>query len=163
MQQSVLAAIILVIAGVMTAGCTGSPGASVTATATPAAAPATPDAATATVTAALQPTFSLGDHYLQSSYTFQSEKDVKTEQFRVDNASWGIDLVVLPLNDDPQYCWFEMTVTNMDNGRNDTYGYGRSFVYEKHQQFPMYVTGPYQVEMKGNRVKVDLTAAKRNP
>jgi len=37
------------------------------------------------------------------------------------------------------------------------------YSYEKHQQFPMYVTGPYKIEMKGNRVKVDITAAKRNP
>jgi len=27
----------------------------------------------------------------------------------------------------------------------------------------MYVTGPYQIDMKGNRVKVDIIAAKRNP
>ncbi len=30
-------------------------------------------------------------------------------------------------------------------------------------QIPMYTTGPYKLEMKGNRVKVDVTAAKRNP
>lgn len=163
MQHTVLAAILLVIACVMMAGCSGSQGTA--ATATPTVASVTPGApaATAVVTATQQPAFALGDHYLQGSYSFQSEKDVRTEQFRVDNPSWGIDLVVLPLNDDPQYCWFEMTVTNMDNGQNDTYGYGRSYVYEKHQQFPMYVTGPYTIEMKGNRVKVDVTAAKRNP
>lgn len=56
-----------------------------------------------------------------------------------------------------------MTVTNMDNGQTETYGFGRTFSYEKHQQFPMYVTGPYKIDIKGNLVKVDVTAAKRNP
>jgi len=163
MQYSVLGALVLVIAGVMIAGCTQSqnPGTAVTTTPASAVAATTPTAAT--VTAMPQPSFALGDHYLQKSYSFQSEKDNVTEQFRVDNPSWGIDINILPLNDDPQYCWFEMTVTNRDTGQKDTYGYGRSYVYEKHQQFPMYVTGPYQVDMKGNRVKVDFTAAKRNP
>lgn len=158
MQQSVIAAIILVVAGVMIAGCAQNQGTATTpASAVTAAAPA------AAATAAPQPSFSLGDHYLQKSYSFQSEKDRQSEQFRVDNPSWGIDITIIPLNDDPQYCWFEMTVTNMDNGQVDTYGYGRTYSYEKHQQFPMYVTGPYKIEMKGNRVKVDVTAAKRNP
>jgi hypothetical protein len=81
----------------------------------------------------------------------------------VDNPSWGIDINVLPLNDDMQYCWFQIKVTNIDNGQTETYGYGRSYSYEKHQQIPMYTTGPYQIDMTGNRVKVDVTAAKRNP
>jgi hypothetical protein len=110
-----------------------------------------------------QPSFSLGDHYLQKSYSFQSEKDLYTEQFHVDNPSWGIDFNVLPLNDNLQYCWFQMNVTNMDTGQTDTYGYGRSYSYETHQQIPMYTTGPYKIDMTGNLVKVDVTAAKRNP
>lgn len=154
MKYHVLAACILVIAGVVIAGCTQG-------TTTPSAPVSTQAASVAT--AIPQATFALGDHYLQKSYSFQSEKDVRTEQFRVDNPAWGIDLVVLPLNDDPQYCWFEMTVTNIDNGQTDTYGFGRTFSYEKHQQFPMYVTGPYKIDMKGNLVKVDVTAAKRKP
>jgi hypothetical protein len=158
MKFPVLVACILILAGVLVAGCAQSPG-----TATTPAPAGTPPATAAAATTLPQATFSLGDHYLKNSYSFQSEKDVRTEQFRVDNPSWGIDLTVLPLNDDPQYCWFEMTVTNMDNGQSDTYGYGRTYSFEKHQQFPMYVTGPYKVEMKGNRVKVDVTAAKRNP
>ena len=158
MKYCVLAAFVLVIAGVLIAGCTQSPG-----TATTQVPAGMSPATTATAATASQATFTLGDHYLQKSYSFQSESDVRTEQFRVDNPSWGIDINVLPLNDDPQYCWFEMTVTNMDNSQTETFGFGRTYAYEKHQQFPMYVTGPYKIEMKGNLVKVDLTAAKRNP
>jgi hypothetical protein len=158
MQHSVLVALVLIIAAVAIAGCTQSP--APVATTTPA--PATTTAAAAT-TVLPQASFSLGDHYLQKSYSFQSEKDLYSEQFRVDNPSWGIDINVLPLNDNLQYCWFQIKVTNMDNGQTDTYGYGRSYSYEKHQQFPMYTTGPYQIDMTGNRVKVDVTAAKRNP
>ena len=66
-----------------------------------------------------------GDHYLKKSYTFQSENDLVTEQFRVDNPSWGIEFDVTPLNDNINYCWFVMTVTNLDTGNSDTYGYGR--------------------------------------
>ena len=67
----------------------------------------------------------MGDHYLQKSYSFQSEKDVFVEQFRVDNPAWGIEFDLLPLNDNTIYCWFEMKVTNMDTGQTETYGYGR--------------------------------------
>jgi hypothetical protein len=161
MKSLVLAALALVIAGVMIAGCTQSP-ATVTPSATTVPAASAP-AATTTVGQSSSASFTLGDHYLQKSYSFQSETDTKSEQFRVDNASWGIDIQVLPLNDDLQYCWFEMTVTNRDNGKKDTYGFGRTYPTELHQQIPMYVKGPYQIDMKGNRVKVDLTAAKRNP
>ncbi len=161
MKSLLLAALALVIAGVMIAGCTQSP-----ATATPSSTAVPAASAPVTTTAVGQSSsafFTLGDYYLQKSYSFQSETDTRTEQFRVDNAAWGIDFTVLPLNDDLQYCWFEMTVTNMDNGKTDTYGFGRTHSLETHQQIPMYVTGPYKIEMKGNRVKVDLTAAKRNP
>ena len=158
MQHSVLVALVLIIAGVAIAGCTQNQAHAVTPTQVPAGTPAA--AATSVVP---QPSFSLGDHYLQKSYSFQSEKDLYTEQFRVDNPSWGIDFNVLPLNTDLQYCWFQIKVTNIDNGQSDTYGYGRSYDYMTHQQIPMYTTGPYKIEMSGNRVKVDVTAAKRNP
>ena len=160
MNSRLLAALLLVIAGIMIAGCSQSQG---SAAPTAGSGAGTPVAAASAVATTPHAAFSLGDIYLQKSYTFQSDKDVQTEQFRVDDPSWGIDFVVLPLNDDPQYCWFEMTVTNMDSGRTDTYGFGRTYGYEKHQQFPMYVAGPYKIEMKGNLVKVDVTAAKRNP
>ena len=167
MKSLLLAAFALVIAGVMIAGCTQGPAtvATPSSTAVPAAsAPvATTPAATITAGQSSSAFFTLGDHYLQKSYSLQSETDTRTEQFRVDDPSWGLDFTVLPLNDDLQYCWFEMTVTNMDNGKTDTYGFGRTYPNEVHQQIPMYVTGPYKIDMKGNRVKVDLTAAKRNP
>ncbi len=149
---------ILILAGVLIGGCTSTQAPPVTPAPTTAA-PVT----TAVATATPQPSFSLGDHYLQKSYALQSESDIITEEFRVDNPSWGIAFDVLPLNDNLQYCWFEMKVTNMDTGHSDTFGFGRSYSYEIHQQFPMYTTGPYKVEIKGNRVKVVVTAAKRNP
>ena len=146
----------LVFAGIFFAGCTSTP-----------ASPATPVQTIAPVTTTLpttsQPSFTLGDHYLQKSYSLQSESDVRTEEFRVDNPSWGIAIDVLPLNDNLQYCWFELNVTNMDTGHSDIFGYGRDKSFELHQRFPMYMTGPYRFEMKGNRVKVDVTAAKRKP
>jgi hypothetical protein len=150
---------ILILAGVLFAGCTSTqvPPA---VTPAPTAAPVT----TMTVaTASPQPSFSLGDHYLQRSYTFQSESDVYSEEFHVDNPSWGIAFDILPLNDNLQYCWFELTVTNTDTGHSDTFGYGRDKSFELHQKFPMYTTGPYKITMKGNHVKADVTAAKRNP
>jgi hypothetical protein len=147
----------LIIAGVLfAAGCTG--------TQAPPATPApTAVVVTTTATPTPQPSFSLGDHYLQKSYALQSESEVITEEFRVDNPSWGIAFNILPLNTDMQACWFELTVTNMDTMHNETFGYGRDKSFELHQQFPMYTTGPYKLTLKGNRVKVDLTAAKRNP
>jgi hypothetical protein len=150
----------LIIAGVMIAGCTREQPDVAIRIPTPLVTPTAMQAAMVTVT---EPSFTLGDHYLQKSYSFQSEKDVYVEQVRVDNPSWGIVFDVLPLNDDPQYCWFEMKVTNMDTQQSDIYGYGRDKGFEKHQLYPMYITGPYKIEMKGNRVKVDVTLAKRNP
>ena len=161
MQHSVLAALVLIIAGAAIAGCTQSQAPAVTPTPVPAG---TPAAAAAVVVP--QPSFSLGDHYLQKSYSFQSESDHYTEKFQVDNSSWGIDFNILPLNDDPQYCWFRMNVTNVDTGHTDSYGYdgnGSSYRNATHQQYPMYTTGSYWIDMTGNLVKVDVTAAKRNP
>ncbi len=110
-----------------------------------------------------QPSFSLGDHYLKKSYSFQTEKDVYVEQVRVDNVSWGIGFDILPLTDNITDSWFTMKVTNRDTGQSDTYGYGRTNGFELHHLIPMYTTGPYEVEMKGYRVKVDVILAKRNP
>jgi hypothetical protein len=149
---------LLILAGVLFAGCTSTQ-APPPATPAPTAAPVT----TTVATASPQPSFSLGDHYLQKSYTFQGESEPLIEEFRVDNPSWGIAFDILPLNDNLQYCWFELTVTNVDTGHNDTFGYGRDKSFELHQKFPMYTTGPYKLSMKGDHVKVDLTAAKRNP
>ena len=156
MKHRVLLILALVIGGVMVAGCTQSP--------PPVATPApTAVATTVITTAVVQPSFSMGDHYLRKSYSFQSEKDMVEEQFRVDSPAWGISFDILPLNENLQYCWFEMKVTNRDTGLTDTYGYGRDNGFELRHQIPMYTTGPYKLEMKGNRVKVDVTAAKRMP
>jgi hypothetical protein len=149
----------LIIAGVMIAGCTRE----VSDATKMQTSPVTPTATQASTVTVTQPLFSFGDQYLKKSYSFQSEKDVYVEQVRVDNPSWGLGFDVLPLNDDPQYCWFEMNVTNIDTQQSDIYGYGRDKGFEKHQLYPMYTTGPYKIEMKGNRVKVDVTLAKRNP
>ncbi len=110
-----------------------------------------------------QSSFTLGDSYLKKPYTFSSEKDDFVEQFHVADPSWGIAFKVTPLNDDPQYCWFTMDVTNVDTLQVDHYGYGRTSSFEKEQLYPMYRTGSYKIEMKGNRVKVDVNVAKRNP
>jgi hypothetical protein len=148
----------LIVAGIIIAGCTMTQAPPV----------GTPAPTTVPVTAAVpsttsQPVFTMGDHYLQKSYSLQGDKDVRTEEFRVDHPSWGIGFDVLPLSDDLQSCWFEMTVTNLDTGHTDTFGYGRENSFELHQKYPMYTTGPYRITMIGNRVKVDVTAAKRNP
>ncbi len=149
----------LVIAGLTVAGCT-----STLAPPTPNSTAAPTLVPTTTVTSEnQQPVFTLGDHYLQNQYTFDSEKDIITEQFHVEYPSWGIEFNVTPLNDNVNYCWFTMDVLNEDSGQVDHYGYGREFSYEKDQRIPMYRTGPYKIEMKGNRVKVVVTAAKRYP
>lgn len=147
----------LILAGVLFAGCTDT----LAPPDTPASTPL-PVTTTLPVTTS-QPSFTLGDHYLQKSYSFQSENDIITEEFRVDNPSWGIGFDILPLNDNPQYCWFNLNITNVDTGSTETFGYGRTNSYELHQKYPMYTTGPYKIEMTGNRVKVDLTIARRNP
>ncbi|MFA6226013.1 MAG: hypothetical protein WC620_07540 [Methanoregula sp.] len=159
MKHSVFIFLALLIAGVMFAGCTGtqSPAAPV---ATPTPTSVAPPVAT---TAEAMPSFTMGDHYLAESYSFQSENDVVVKEFRVDNPAWGIEFDVLPLNDNTIYCWFEMKVTNADTGHSETYGYDRENGFVLKNQIPMYTTGPYKIEMKGNRVKVDVTAAKRNP
>jgi hypothetical protein len=107
----------------------------------------------------------LGASYLShpSPYSFTSEKDLYTEQFRATNEPWGIEFTVNPTNEDPQYTWFEIKITQMDTGKTDTFGYGRTYDFEKHQMHPMYNSGPYKVEMKGNRVSVTVNIAKRNP
>jgi hypothetical protein len=159
LKYRVFVILALFIAGVLVAGCTQGPAVPVVTPTSNAAATSVGTPVATTVQA--KPSFTLGDHYLQKSYSFQSETDVVPEQFRVDNPAWGINFDVLPLNDDINYCWFEMKVTNIDNGQSETYGYGRDKGFTLKNQVPMYTTGPYKIEMKGNRVKVDVTAGKR--
>jgi len=105
----------------------------------------------------------MGDAYFTESYSFQSESDVVVKEFRVDNPAWEIYFDVLSPNDNTIYCWFEMKVTNVDTGQSETYGYSRNIGFDPKNQIPVYITGPYKLEMTGNRVKVDVTAAKRHP
>jgi hypothetical protein len=156
MEYRVPLTIVLVIAGVLIAGCTQSQ----STTATPTIVPVTSAPA---VTAVQQPSFSLGQEYLHKKYSFDSEKVNFTEQFHVTNDPWAIDFTVNPHVEDYQYTWFEITATNLDTGDSDTYGYGRIYPLDKHQQLPMYHEGPYRFDMKGNRVSVDVIIAKRNP
>ena len=156
MKYSVPALFLLIIGAVIITGCTQGPA--------PAATPApAPDLQQPAATVTPRVTFTLGQEYLHKKYSFTSEKDLFTEQFRVTNDPWAIDIVVNPTNTDPQYTWFEITATNIDTGHAETYGYGRTYPLDRHQQFPMYNQGPYKFEMKGNRVSVDVTIAKRNP
>ena len=152
----------LVVTVAIIAGCTQGSG-----PATPAPTPSISEQTTTitqtTSIPAPQPSFTFGDHYLKKSYSFQSEKDVYVEDVRVDNASWGIGFDVLPLTENVTDSWFVMKVTNRDSGQSETYGYGRTNDFELHHVIPMYTTGPYEIEMKGYRVKVDVILAKRNP
>lgn len=154
MKYRVLALFLLVIAAVAIAGCTQSPAPAPT---------QTPAETMPVVTAEPRVSFALGQEYLHKKYSFTSEKDVFTEQFRVTSDPWAVDFVVNPTSTDPQSTWFEVTVTNIDNGHSDTFGYGRTYPLEKHQQHAMYNEGPYKFEFRGNRVSVDVTVATRKP
>jgi hypothetical protein len=149
----------LILTGVFLAGCTSTPPPVVT------SAPTTVPATTVVATATPRPSFALVDSYLDEpgGYTFNSEKDIVIKNFRVDSQSWGIDYKIKPLNDDLQYCWFAMNVTNMDNGQTETFGYGRQYSIELEQMVPMYKEGFYNITMTGQGVKVWVKAAKRIP
>jgi hypothetical protein len=150
---------LLILAGVLFAGCTTTKAPVVTPA--PTAIPVT----TTVVTTAPQPVFTLGDSYVNkpNGYTFNTERDVITEEFRVDTTSWGIYFKVKPLNENLQSCWFTMNVTDLDTGRTETFGYGGTHSFELEQTIPMYGDGPYKISMTGNSVKVWMKAAKRMP
>ncbi len=155
-----LATITLIFACILLAGCTGTQSPPATPALT--VAPVTPTVATATP----QPVISLGDSYIDkpNGYTFNTESDVVTEEFRVDTPSWGIYFRVRPLNDvNLQSCWFIMNVTNQDTGRTETFGYGGQQSFELEQTIPMYNEGPYKLTMTGNCAKVWMKASKRIP
>jgi hypothetical protein len=119
MKNIVPLIICLVLAGALTAGCTGTRN-----SATPVPTPVP----TSLPTPVQTPPITLGASYLShpTPYSFTSEKDVYTESIRATNEPWGIEFTVNPTNEDPQYTWFEMTVTQMDTGKTDTFGYGRT-------------------------------------
>jgi hypothetical protein len=112
---------------------------------------------------ATQPFLTLGDHYLQKSYSFHDTNDNYTEQVRIANQSWALVYKVTPLSDDPQTGWFEMTITNVDSKKSQTFGYGRTYAYDTYQQYPMYGQGSFEITMKGNLTKIDLDIATRLP
>ncbi|OPY37397.1 MAG: hypothetical protein A4E35_01313 [Methanoregula sp. PtaU1.Bin051] len=147
----------MILITVLLAGCTG------TQTATPPV--QTTAAGSPTVAATPAESFELGASYLShpTPYSFTSEKDLYTEQFRATNEPWGVEFTVNPTNEDPQYTWFKIKLTQMDTGKTDTFGYGREFAYDKYQLHRMYASGPYKVEMTGNRVSVRVDIAKIKP
>jgi hypothetical protein len=156
MKYRVLALFLLVLGAALIAGCTQSPA--------PVATPVPTTVATPVATPTPVTTFTLGQEYLHKKYSFPTEKTTfPAEQFRVTNEPWAIDLTVNPMSADPQAAWFEITATNLDTGRTETFGYGRTRSLEKHLQFPMYNDGPYKFDLKGNLVSVDVVIAKRNP
>jgi len=156
MKYSVLALFFLVLATAFIAGCTQSP--------PPAAVPVPTAVVTQpAVTVTPQTSFNLGDHFFDKKYSWQDGNEVYSEEFVVPQGQpWGIKYDVTPLNDDLSKCWYEVTVSNINTNHSDSFGFGRSHSSEKSQIYPVYGYGPYKVEMRGNYVKVDMTAAKRN-
>ena len=163
MKRYLIWCLALIFAGAIIAGCTGTdsqtPSQSVAATTVPTDSPATNGSAVVSATQ----TFSLGDHYIQKSYSFHNTNDKYTEQVRIDNPSWALAYKITPLSDDTATGWFEVTITNVDSKKSQTYGYGRTYSYDTYQQHPMYGSGSYQIALAGNLTKVDLDVAKRLP
>lgn len=157
MKYRVLSLFVLVLAAALIAGCMQSP------------APVATPIPTATqlqsvVTAGPQASFTLRDHFFDKKYSWQGGSEVYPEQFMVPQGQpWGIKYDITALNDDPAKCWYEVTITNIDTNQAQSFGYNRgTYSSEKSQIHPVYGFGSYKVEMKGNYVKVDMTAAKRN-
>lgn len=160
MKQSLFIFLAILLAGIMVAGCTQQNLAAPVVVPTPTAGVTN----TVAATPVQQTTFSLGDHFLDKKYSWQNGNEVYTEQFVVEkNQPWGIKYDITPLNDDPKKCWYEVTITNMDTTHSESFGFGRTYGSEKIQMYPVYGSGPYQLELKGNYVKVDMIAAKRVP
>ena len=159
MHYSVLGAVVLVVAAAVCAGCLQNPAPAANPVPTPTG--DTPPAATTTLPRA---SFSLGYHYLQDQYKFNSPTDVYTEKFIVDSPSWAIKFDVSPKSENLSACWFVLNVTDVNRGGEpQSFGYGGNFPYEKDQLIPMYNTGSYRLDLSGNLVTVAVTAAKRNP
>ena len=175
MKSCVPAIIFLIAASVILAGCTGTP------SAPPAATTPIPTSvpASTTVITEQQPAFVLQSYYVNANFSFQDPKEVQTREFRIPGDSttgrqpWGIEFHVKPLTDNPQNCWFDMKVTNVDTGQSSSYGYGAppmsaggnksSYGYDLDQYIPMYNSGPYKIEMSGDTVSVRLIVGNRNP
>jgi len=161
MRIHIIVCLLLIVIGIMTAGCTTNPSAGEGAplNQTPATLP-TPSAQP-TENISVTPTLATGDHYLQNSYSFDNQSEPTTETVRIADPSWAISYTILPLSDNPKNCWFTLTVTNLDTMKNQTFTW--TYINETFQQYPMYTTGPYQFTMTGNLVNVKLDVAKRLP
>lgn len=156
MKYRVFALFVLLVAVVFVTGCTQN--------AAPAATPGPASTAQATMTVEPTMSFTLGDHFFDKKYSWQDGNEVYTEQFVVKQGQpWGIGYEVTPLNDDPSKCWFEVTITDFNTNRAESFGYGRTYPTEKSQIHPLYGYGSYKAEMKGNYVMVKMKAANRNP
>lgn len=107
------------------------------------------------------PILSLGNQYLQNSYSFVNQSDRVTEQIRIADPSWAIEFNITPLSYNIQDCWFEMKITNLDTHANQTFSW--TYLNDTFQQYPMYTTGSYQIDITGNLVLVKLDVAKRLP
>jgi hypothetical protein len=160
MNYTLFSCALLLILGVISAGCIqgSSPaGEVITINQTPVPLATAPNLAL-TVT---PPILSLGNQYLQNSYSFVNQSDRVTEQIRVADPSWAIEFNITPLSYNIQDCWFEMKITNLDTHANQTFFW--TYLNDTFQQYPMYTTGPYQIDMTGNLVLVKLDVAKRLP
>lgn len=163
MKRYPLLCLVFVLAGAIIAGCTGTDSQTTAPSATATTIPAGTPIATGSAAVSATPTFALGDHYIQKSYSFHNTNDTYTEQVRIDNQSWAVAYKVTPLTDDTKTGWFEVTVTNVDSKKSQSFGYGGTYAYDTYQQHPMYGAGSYQVSLTGNLTKVDLDVAKRLP
>ncbi|MFZ0004923.1 MAG: hypothetical protein WCC86_01425 [Methanoregula sp.] len=160
MNYILFACALLLILGVLCTGCIqGSSPASevITINQTPVPLATAPNEAL-TVT---PPILSLGNQYLQNSYSFVNQSDRVTEQIRIADPSWAIEFNITPLSYNIQDCWFEMKITNLDTHANQTFSW--TYLNDTFQQYPMYTTGSYQIDMTGNLVLVKLDVAKRLP
>jgi hypothetical protein len=151
----------LILAGILFAGCTGTRVHQLS-TAAPPQVPAT---ITAVTTRAPRLVFTPGSRYPEDpgGYRLLNKNDSGIKESRVDSPSWGVYGKVQPLTDDLQDCWFVVDITNVDINTSESFGYGRDYSFESEQWIPMYKEGPYKLTMKGNNVKVWVTAAKRMP
>ena len=158
MKLYLISCMLLVVLGVMGAGCTGNnpagPGLPVTPT------PTTAVVVTTAVTMT-QPNLSLGAQYLYKSYSFSGQNITFNEQLRIDDPSWAIQYTVSNLSSTPQDCWFGMRVTNLDTLQTRTFSW--TYLNDSYQQYPMYTPGLYQIVMTGTLVRVNLDVAKRLP
>lgn len=162
MKRYILCCLALIIAGTVLAGCTGTGNQTQSPSAPAQTLPVTTATAASPVVSSTQ-MFTVGDHYIQKSYSFHNTNDKYTEQVRIDNQSWAVIYKVTPLSDENRTGWFELTITDVDSKKSQTFGYGRTYAYDTSQQYPMYGPGSYQVALSGNLTKVDLDIAKRLP